>query len=149
MEVKEMKVWGIHAGSLGEVDSKFLSKSKPCIAIGWNKVGDFKKIPADRESFKGSLIKAYPDTKKGAVPTSAGMLFRFVHEIQIGDIVIYPSKRDKLIHIGKITANYEYNMDFDNHYPNIRSVEWLKHIPRTKFSQGALYEIGSALSFFR
>ena len=27
-------------------------------------------------------------------------------------------------------------------------VKWLKHLPRTAFSQGALYEIGSALTFF-
>jgi restriction system protein len=27
-------------------------------------------------------------------------------------------------------------------------VKWLKSIPRTRFSQGALYEIGSAMSFF-
>jgi restriction system protein len=27
-------------------------------------------------------------------------------------------------------------------------VKWLKEVPRTKFSQGALYEIGSALSLF-
>jgi restriction system protein len=27
-------------------------------------------------------------------------------------------------------------------------VQWLKHVPRTHFSQGALYEIGSALSLF-
>lgn len=29
-----------------------------------------------------------------------------------------------------------------------RKARWLKHLPRTSFSQGALYEIGSAMSFF-
>ena len=29
-----------------------------------------------------------------------------------------------------------------------RNVKWLRHLPRTFFSQGALYEIGSAMSFF-
>jgi restriction system protein len=28
-------------------------------------------------------------------------------------------------------------------------VKWLKDVPRTRFSQGALYEIGSALGFFQ
>ena len=27
-------------------------------------------------------------------------------------------------------------------------MKWLRHLPRTAFSQGALYEVGSALSFF-
>jgi restriction system protein len=69
--------------------------------------------------------------------------------MQCDDIVVYPSKLDKLIHIGRITGVYEYNPNVDKNYPNIRPVEWLKHIPRTKFSQGLLYELGSALSLFQ
>src|SRR5207237_6181318 len=34
-------------------------------------------------------------------------------------------------------------------YPHQRPVSWLRHPPRTTFSQGALYEIGSAMSFFQ
>lgn len=150
MEKKESKIWGIHAGVLGdEIDSKFLNKTKPFIAIGWADLGDLKKIPEDREKFKERLLKVYTDTKKGAVATSAGMLYRFVNEIQIGDIAVYPSKIDKLVHIGKITSEYEYNKNIDKNYPNIRHVEWIKHIPRTQFSQGALYEIGAFLSLFQ
>jgi restriction system protein len=149
MQKSESKVWGIHAGALGEIDSKFLSKGNPCVAIGWDKVGDLSKIPPDREKFKEKLVQSYPDIKKGAVPTSAGMLFRFIYEIQVGDIVIYPSKIDKFIHIGKVAGPYKHNTQVDKNYPNIRPVEWLKHIPRTSFSQGALYEIGSALSLFQ
>lgn len=149
MEKVEVKIWGIHAGALGEIDSKFLSNTKPCVAIGWSDVGDLSKIPIDREKFKDKLVKAYPDTKKGAVATSAGMLYRFANEIQVGDIVVYPSKLDKLVHIGKVKGEYEYNVIIHKHYPNIRPVEWLRHIPRTQFSQGALYEIGSALSLFQ
>lgn len=149
MQKTEVRMWGIHAGALGEIDSKFLSKTKPCVAIGWDGVGDLSKISADRESFKLQIVKAYPETKKGAIPTSAGMLYRFVHEIQVDDIIVYPSKLDKLIHIGRVSGPYEYSTGVDNNYPNIRTVKWLKHIPRTKFSQGALYEVGSALSLFQ
>lgn len=37
-----------------------------------------------------------------------------------------------------------------NHYEYVqtRKVKWIKHLPRTAFSQGALYEVGSALSLF-
>lgn len=142
-------VWGIHAGSMGEVDKTFLSKTKGCIAIGWPRMGDISKLSKDRETFKSKLVVAYPDIKKGAVPTSAGMLYRFIHEIKNGDIVIYPSKQDKQVHIGEIIGEYEYNPSLEKEYPHIRNVKWLKHIPRSNFSQGALYEIGSALSLFQ
>jgi restriction system protein len=35
-------------------------------------------------------VKTYPDAKPGAIPTNAGQLFRFVHEMQVGDLVAYP-----------------------------------------------------------
>lgn len=92
-------------------------------------------------------MQVYPDASKGAVATCAGMLYRFCHEVQIGDYVVYPSKSDRMINIGEITGDYEYVPDA-HEYVQQRNVKWLKHIPRTSFSQGALYEIGSALSFF-
>lgn len=89
----------------------------------------------------------HPDAKKGSIATSAGMLYRFVHEVQEGDYVVFPSKIDRKINIAIIESAYFY----DNSaalYPNRRKVKWLKHLPRTAFSQGALHEVGSALSFF-
>jgi restriction system protein len=34
-------------------------------------------------------------------------------------------------------------------YPNIRPVQWLGEFPITRFTQGALYELGSALTLFQ
>lgn len=70
-----------------------------------------------------------------------------MHEAQIGDYVIFPSKSDRKINIGVIESDYNYVPDADE-YVQQRSVKWLKRLPRTFFSQGALYEIGSAMSFF-
>lgn len=77
------------------------------------------------------------------IANSAGMLYRFAHEVQIGDYIVFPSK----INIGTIESDYIYISDTDS-YVQQRKVKWLKHLPRTAFSQGALYEIGSAMSFF-
>jgi restriction system protein len=69
--------------------------------------------------------------------------------MKVGDIVIFPLKRTPEIWLGKVTSEYRYDPSQEKGYPNLRSVEWLKKYPRTKFSQGALYEIGSAMSFFQ
>ena len=79
----------------------------------------------------------------------AGQPFRFVHEMKIGHYVIYPSKQDRQIHIGRVVGDYRYDPNTEPGYPNVRDVKWLKTFPRTSFSQGALYEIGSAMSFFQ
>jgi restriction system protein len=68
------------------------------------------KLRPDRESFKLAIGKAYPDDKLGAVPVNAGQLFRFTHEAKIGDLVLYSSKMDRQVHIGRIEGNYEYKL---------------------------------------
>jgi restriction system protein len=71
-----------------------------------------------------------------------------MHEMEVGDLVVYPSKRDRRVYIGRVTGPYRYDPKTEPGYPNLRSVEWLKDFPRSHFTQGALYEVGSALSFF-
>lgn len=137
----EKKIWGIHTYD----EALFLKDDK--MAIGWKEIGNLREIPANRDDFKKKYVQVYPDASKGAVATCAGMLYRFCHEVQIGDYVVYPSKSDRMINIGEITGDYEFVPDA-HEYVQQRNVKWQKHIPRTSFSQGALYEIGSALSFF-
>jgi restriction system protein len=146
MNSAEVNIWGIHGGRTGDADSLFLKKD--CIAIGWATMGDLGALAADREAFKARVAKAYPEKKPGAVPVNAGQLFRFVHEMKPGDIVVYPSKRDRQVHVGRVEGGYKYDPSTEPSYPNRRAVKWLHAIPRTKFSQGALHEIGSAMSLF-
>lgn len=143
----EQIVWGIHAGKTGDANNLFLKKEY--IALGWARMGDLSKLSADRQGFKTKLAQCYPNKKPGAIPVDAGQLYRFVYEMKPGDIVAYPSKRDRQIHIGKVTGTYKYDSEIESGYTNLRKVEWLKTMPRTSFTQGALYEIGSAMSLFQ
>lgn len=141
MAVANRTVWGIHSMD----DPLFLNHS--LIAIGWEEMGDLSLINVSRDAYKEKYVEVYPNAKKGSIATSAGMLYRFVHEVQEGDYVVFPSKIDRKINIGIVESDYFYE---DNVlYPNRRKVKWLKHLPRTAFSQGALHEVGSALSFFQ
>ena len=141
MSNDEKRVWGIHTTD----DSLFLHNN--IIAIGWKEFGDCGSIEPTREAFKDHYCKAYPNVKKGAIATSAGMLYRFTHEMKVGDYVVFPSKADRKINIGVVESEFFYNSQAAL-YVQQRKVKWLKHLPRTIFSQGALYEVGSALSFF-
>lgn len=140
-------IWGIHAGRTGDAHELFLKKD--VVALGWHEVGDLSKIGKDRDAFKAAVAKIFPDKKPMAVANNAGQLYRFLHEMQIGDIVVYPSKSDRQIHIGRVEGGYRYEPARAETYPNVRSVKWLKTVPRTQFTQGALYEIGSAMSLFQ
>ena len=137
----ERKIWGIHT----QDDNLFLKDN--LIAIGWPKMGDLSQLEANRDAFKDKYIQAYPDAKKGNIAKGAGMLYRFYCDVQIDDYVVFPSKSNREVNIGTIVGNYIYDSS-QTEYVQTRKVKWLKHLPRTAFSQGALYEIGSAMSFF-
>ena len=148
MPIKSEKtIWGIHAGRLGDAHSLFLEHN--VIALGWAEMGDLSSLPPDRGAFRKRWTQINPGLKQGYYAVSAGQIFRFVHEVRIGDMVIYPSKIDRKIHIGEITGPYQHNPSLLSGYPQHRAVKWLRDFPRTRFSQGALYETGSALSFFQ
>src|SRR3989304_919299 len=118
----DFTIWGIHAGKTGDAENLFLKKNY--VALGWHKLGDLSKLPADREALKAKLVEAYPDRKPGAIPLDAGQLFRFIHEMAVGDVVIYASKTDRQIHIGQITGPYKYDPSHESGYPNLRPVKW-------------------------
>ncbi len=141
MANEEIRIWGIHTTD----EALFLHDN--IIAIGWKEFGDCSKLEPTREAYKNHYIASYPNGKKGAVATSAGMLYRFVHEMKAGDYVVFPSKSDRKINIGLVESDFIYNPTADL-YVQQRKVKWLKHLPRTAFSQGALYELGSAMPFF-
>lgn len=140
-------IWGIHGGRTGDADSIFLKNNQ--MAIGWMDMGDLGALSPDRDSFKTRLQAAYSDKKPGYYRVATGQVFRFVHEVKVGDLVVYPSQRDRHVHIGEIVGDYSHVTVNASGYPNRRAVKWLKDCPRTQFSQGALYEIGSAMSFFQ
>ncbi len=145
--MSESVIWGIHAGKTGDAQSIF--EKHNVVAIGWPALGDLSVLKANRDAFKAQYSKAYPEFSAGNVPVGAGQLFRFVHEMKPGDLIVFPAKLDRTVRIGRVVGGYVHAPGVSEDYPNQRSVEWLKTLPRTAFSQGALYEIGSALSLFQ
>ena len=135
-------VWGIHTLR----DDLFVPNG--IIGIGWEEIGDIKLAGDNRDTIKKTYARVYPEATQGSVATCVGMLYRFVYEVQVGDYVVYPSKVDRKINIGIIESDYYYD-DSEVQYTNRRKVKWLKSFPRTDFSQGAVYEIGSAITFFQ
>ncbi len=142
MKTEEQHIWGIHT----QDDNLFLRENT--IAIGWRSMGDLLLIGNSRDAFKKKYSEVYSDKTKQSIANGAGMLYRFCHEVQIGDYVVFPSKSDRMINLGIVEGDYKYDPNAHWEYVQQRKVRWLKHLPRTAFSQGALYEIGSAMSFF-
>lgn len=139
----EIVVWGVH-----NKNNENLLLHDKVIAIGWGDMGDLSEIKPVRESYYKAYDKVYPNKSKQSIAGSAGQLFRFVNEAKIGDYVVYPTKFNRMVNIGRIEGEYFFDSKEEG-YKQKRKVKWLKELPRSEFSQGALYEIGSYLSFFK
>lgn len=143
MSLTGTKLWGLHMGEhfgTRPIDEGYA-------AIGWGELGNLQQY-ADRNAFKAAIAEKIPSAKAGAHPVYAGILQRFTHEMQAGDIMVYPSKHDRMVNIGKLTGEFVHIADEKDEYPNHRGVEWLGQFPRSEFSQSALNEIGAFITLF-
>jgi restriction system protein len=138
---EQHSVWGVHMPE--RVGARAIEENY--VAIGWPVLGDLR-VYKDREALKKALPEYYPNEKAGSWRVSAGVLFRFAYEMKSGDIVVYPSKHDRMVNIGRFTGDYEYALNEPSEYPNRRRVEWLGHFSRTDFSQSALNTIGTFIT---
>lgn len=136
-------MWGIHN------DNPTLDfVAQGVIAIGWDKFGDVRAVGSSRPKIKTRLIELEPDAKAGAIPVWAGVLFRFAFEMHPGDLVVYPDPWARTINVGTITGDYAFSADASSSRSR-RTVAWkVTGLPRDQLSQGALFELGSALTLF-
>ena len=143
---QEKRIWGFH--TLTEYDMICLNPKDSLIVIGWKNLGDLSSYK-ERDRLKEHYIACEPTASKSSVANCVGQIFRFLNEMQVGDYVVYPSKSNKVINIGLITSDYYFDTSVEeSDMANRRKVKWLKHLPRTAFSQGALYELGAFLTVF-
>ena len=144
--MRTQRIWAIRAGSAGQADPIFVDANQ--VALGFSEVGaEVGDLPPSRGAFKEALSRS-AGWKPESIPIHAGQLYRFVHEVLIGDKVIYPRKSDRTLMWGEITGPYVYEPDESREYAHRRSVQWLGKLSRDTFSQGSLYELGSALTLF-
>jgi restriction system protein len=143
-ESKVSRIWGIRAGKGGEAHDLFISAG--VIALADAGLGDLGKLPESRDDFYTAYRKKHPEETRTGSAGVGGKFFRFIHEISVGDLVVYPALSDKAIYVGSVTADYVF--DKVSPFPHRRSVLWKFVIPKAEFSLAARYELGAARTLF-
>lgn len=144
------RIWGVRAGSFGQADHVFLDLNQIAISFAQDG-GDVSRLPSSRLAFRqavGQSLERRALSSERPGPSQANQLFRFVHEMRIGDLVIYPRKSDRTLHWGEVTGPYLFDRERSSEFAHRRPVQWRSKLSRDVFSQGALYEIGSVLTLF-
>lgn len=147
MAIDTNSYWAIRAGDLPERDELFRSGT---VAIGWDDLGDLSFLSPARSAFRAAVTDRWPDWSPGHAQNSASQLYRFVHEMSEGDPIVYPCKATREIYFGKIVGPYHYlRSGHDGELSNRRKVVWDRKVSRDLLTQGAKYELGSALTLFQ
>lgn len=123
------------------------------VGLGFSNLGDLRKLPPNREAFKaafskGVLVKLfYP---KRTINILYSMIYRFVHEAEVGDLIIYPPTWiERVIHVGRIKSDYYYLPKQPQGYTDLRNVDWIGSFSRDSFTTEALKGISVNLAFFQ
>lgn len=136
-------LWVVHIAN--HEASALRAQEEGFICIGWTKIGNLQPFDT-RDKMKLAYRKAHPEASDGSIRASYGQVFRFAHEMEVGDPVVYPIKGSRDILIGEIAGPYRWAENdrklVDNNYCNVRKVKWLKRVPRIVFSQDALHSFG-------
>ena len=122
------------------VDSVQVALDSNEIIIGWSKAGELIDSNLDWEGFRQVIIKTWPGTLPRSAGSSAGNMWRFIREMQIGDLVVVP--RGSNFYVAKVTGPARYEPKFaDEDTAFRRTVEWLnKDAPIAReLANSALY----------
>jgi cold shock CspA family protein/MoxR-like ATPase len=119
------RAWIVRAGQRGENED--LARDENIVLIGWSELGELG--PDITRAQLKSLIRATGEERDASVNAQAGSIYRFINEMQEGDLVVLPLQRDRgKASVGIIDGPFIYRPDGifqfrDAHYQ--RPVTWL------------------------
>ena len=117
-----MAVWQIRAGRNAKMADSFLTEKRVCLGYGVS-------VSLTQFQQKSELQEWIRANAPGEGSNAANLLWRLMSEVQIGDLVVMPTKPSRREYaIGRITGGYELAQDLvaANRDPHTRAVEWLK-----------------------
>ena len=138
-------IWIVRAGRGGVYAEAYWEAG--IIGIGFTRTGDVSKLKTPDEIL-AKLTAENPNVKKRRLIVQASQLFRFVHEVNEGDLVLTPIRDTREILIGVCRGSYRYIPGREDNNPHTRSVDWVMRIPRDRLSKRAKNSAGSTLTLF-
>ena len=91
------------------------------MAIGWGQIGEltaYESKDAMKEAMKENIDSSRPYTM------AAHATWQFANEMKVGDIVFVKKGMHQLIGRGVVASDYYYDNSREDHYRNVRKVDW-------------------------
>ncbi len=139
------RMWMVRAGRGGRHFPDFVEQG--IVALGWAQIGDPTAID-DRRALSQSFRAGYPEWTETQVAVASDQVFRFVHELKLGDgVVTYDSQR-RVYLTGTIAGAARYRPDVDEELSCVRAVDWGDTVGRDALSAESRNTLGVIQSLF-
>jgi len=135
----------VRAGRGGIYAAEFIDKSY--VGIGWTALGDPTGV-ADKAVLIAAAAVAYPHATEQSRFVSAGIVFRFVSELKVGDGVMTYDPATRTYHVGDIRGAATWRDDSEDARSTQRQVKWTGSVLRDELSAAARNSLGSTLTLF-
>lgn len=119
---RQQRAWSVRAGA-DNADKDFCLENGVAV-IGWHET-DFTQASSKAE-LRQLMQEHYGATTPGSVPSFTTQVWRFIHEMSIGDLIVLPRKAPNTpgYAVGIITGDCQYVPDAEPTQRHQRSVEW-------------------------
>lgn len=138
-------IWVVRAGGGGVHADEF--EEAGIAAIGFSDRKHFALLKS-RDEFLAELEREHSNMKKGRLINWSGQLYRFVHEVKEGDLILTPVSDTREILIGVCAGQYRYDPNRKGYLSHTRSVNWKKRISRDELTGPAKNSAGATLTLF-
>ncbi|GGB03593.1 restriction endonuclease [Brucella endophytica] len=123
-------------------------KDVSAVAIGWNEVGDLSHVKT-RKAIADLVAAAWPEMKPQSIAMATGQLYRFVNEIDVGDMIVTYNPSRRVYLVGEVTGPYRYDTSVDPEDAQFRPVRWHGEVSRDLLSVESRNSLGSISTLFR
>lgn len=147
-EKRARQGWVIRSGKKCAAHELFMGDS--VVALAAQNAGDLSEVEPTRCAFKTAVIAAAgSDTSAGRIGRVSSTLFRFIHEMKNGDIIVYPStSKNRQVNIGLVRGGYEFRAN-SKEFPHQRPIQWLGAVERDSLRGRPLKETTFFFQFYR
>jgi restriction system protein len=139
-------VWTMRAGEKGSADDYFVNRN--IVVLKGQGFEDLNQIESTRQAFYQVYSSKNPDVSRSAIAGIGGKFYRFVHEMKIGEFVLYPSLKNRMVYCGEIMGKYKFDHE-DKEFPHQREIRWITSFPKKNLSKKAQYELGAARTLYK
>lgn len=114
--------WVLRTGRDGEREHAALERNQGLPGMDYGPLTNAAPTIAE---IKSAMRSEHPEMKAGTISNLAGQLNRFKNEMQMGDLVLMPSKHERnRIYYGYVAGPYEYHPEAPVEFRHVRPIDW-------------------------